>query len=244
MKIRIGRMITAGECNVTVRNERSYTDALDLAPVFLDFACMRCRSQKIALDHFIFREDHRKIREKALCRIELICCKQVLAFSHHGLIHHLFYCRDPLITVVTDKTFVIAVNLCIFLYGCDVITFLERILCCLDITCSRLDKIQFTEQRVCRRREVTDRLELVEEIRDDRLFDLAQKEFLTDAVKPFRYNRARKLFHGIEEINITRRKNITVADDAVAQLIYMLPYDILHIIEHLDAHHIGSLFIW
>ena len=148
-------MDPARESDVRIGNEGSYADDFDLSPVFPYLACIWSCGKKVTLDHLVFREDNRKIREELLCRIELGCLKHVLAFSHHRLIHQSLYSRDSLVAVITDKAVVVLVHLCVFLNCRNIITFIKSSLSSLHVTCRSLDKIELTEQRICSSSEVS-----------------------------------------------------------------------------------------
>ena len=141
----------------------------------------------------------------------------MFTFSHHRLIHQILDRRDPRIAVIAYKTVVTLVYLCIFLNSSNVITFVISRLSSLDITCRSLHKVQLSEQRICGSREITDRRQLVKEIHNYRLLDVAQKEVFTDAVHSLGNDRTRKFLHRIKKIDVTRGKHIPVGYYPVAE---------------------------
>ena len=96
----------------------------------------------------------------------------MFAFSHHRFIHRFLDIGDSLCAVITNEAVIAVIDLGILLNGSDIISFTELNFSSLNVTCSRLNKVQFSLQRIGCRREITYRLYLLEKVHNDRLFDL------------------------------------------------------------------------
>ena len=98
----------------------------------------------------------------------------MLAFCHHRLVHRLLDLSDPHVAVIAYKAVIIFIDLGVFLDRIDIIAFAVIPLGILDVACCGLNKIKLSEKRVSSRSKITDWLELLKEIHNDRLLDLAQ----------------------------------------------------------------------